>query len=101
MGPYPDNWNNPRLPYVKGSGNQLEREIVSTIEDIAFLYLIRYVMRRIVRRHHLAAGIIFLLSGVSALAVLINSDYGDNSVMVWLFWSLCAVAFVSLAKAIS
>lgn len=96
-----DQFNNSQshsqIPYTRTDDNQF----IDTVEAAGYLLIIRWVFRRMMNRGHYASGFILLISSVAAFLVLINSDYGDNSFMVWCFWSLFAVAFVSLAKAIS
>ena len=82
-------------------GDGQDNQFIDTVEAFGLLMFLWWVIHRIRIHHHYASGVIFLVSGVAAFFVLINSDYGDNPSMVWLFWSLFAVAFLSLAKGIS
>jgi hypothetical protein len=95
-GQYNSQYNN-RIPYPRNHDNQF----IDTVEAGWLPADYQVDILRMMNRGHHATGIVLLISSAATFFVLINSDYGDNSFMVWLFWSLFAVAFLSLAKAIS
>lgn len=88
-------------PDLSQGNDELERQVIDTLEWLEFFTFTFWLIHRIRVRHHLVSGVILVISSVTAFLVLINSDYGDDSFMVWSFWSLVAVVFLSLAKAIS
>ncbi len=86
------------IPYVRHQDN-LGHEIADILEWMAFFLFLGWVIHRIITRHHYASAVIMLVSSVAAFLALISFDMTSDAAYV--FWSLFAVAFLSLAKAIS
>lgn len=83
------------IPYTQNNDNQF----IDTVEAFGYLMFLWWVIHRIRVHHHYASGVIFLVSSVTALFVMMNYDMTSDA--AYIFWSLCAVAVVSLGKAIS
>ena len=90
-----DQYNNPDHQ----QGNDLEHQVIDTLEWFGFFAFTAWVIHRIVHRGHYASGAILIISSVAAFVVLMKADMASDAAYV--FWTLAAVAFVSLGKAIS
>lgn len=76
-----------------------EHEVWQDIEAAGLVLFVFWVIRRIRTHHHMTSGVVLLVSSVGALLVMMNFDMTSDT--AYLFWSLVAVAILSLAKVIS
>jgi len=75
----------------------------SILEKAAEVYVASSVLNWALHRmrRHVAAAVIFVLATITAVVSLCFTGYGTNTPMLWVFWSMAATAFASLAKSLS